>query len=343
VQNSQELEEAMQTAHWKILDLQRKAMRVGCGQRGTQGSDSVSWSAQTVRERRNTGLLASRSQSLPAAAAAAATAMAAPAALPARGRLSPCRVAFNLASGSSGSSAAAGEATVSSCIDRCMLSQASASLGVLRLACGSGGNRGDGTGFGIFYRTVAGLTLASCQGGRLADGVQAEFIHAVKWLAARGVSGITGDSSSMLWLQRTACSLTGLPMFLSPLCQMPTVLRTHGSGEKIAILTLDAVALERMHQLIVDECGVNLRDEQFVVVDCGDVPGVSATALDVERANSSILARARRVVSENPTLRVAVLECTRLLPFADVLRVDTGWEVYDAITCCNSFLKGQPS
>jgi len=302
-----------------------------------------------VRARHKTGPSALRSQSLPAAAtaaAAAAAAAAAPAAAASPGgeRLSPRRVAFNLASSNCGSSSAISEATVSSCIDRCTLSQASASLGVLRLACGSGGNRfGDGSGFGIFYRTVAGLTLASCQGGRLADGVQAEFVQAVKWLAARGVSGITSDSSSMLWLQRTACSVTGLPIFLSPLCQMPTILRTHGSGEKIAILTLDAVALERMHQLIVDECGVNLRDEQFVIVDCGDVPSVLATALDVERANSSILARARRVVSENPTIRVAVLECTRLLPFADALRVDTGWEVYDAITCCNSFLKGQHS
>merc|ERR1712008_22187 len=308
------------------------------------GSGSATWSAQSVRERHNTGSLA-RSQSLPTAAGSTVTtSIAAPAALPARERLSPRRVAFNLASSNCRSSAAISEATVSSCIDRCTLSQASASLGVLRLACGSGGDRfSDGTGYGIFYRTVAGLTFASCQGGRLADGVQAEFVQAVKWLAARGVSGITGDNSSMLWLQRTARSVTGLPIFLSPLCQMPLVLRTHGSGEKIAILTLDTLALERMHQLIVDECGVNLRDEQFVVVGCGDVPGISATAPDVERAKLSILARARRVVSEYPTLRVAVLECTRLLPFADALRADTGWEVYDAITCCNSFLKGQPS
>jgi len=335
VKNKQELEEAMQTAHSKILDLQRKAMRVGCGHRVTQGSGSATWSVQSVRERRNSGPLVSRSLSLPTAA---------PATSPSRERLSPRRVAFNLISNSSGSSAAISKATVSSCVDHCTLSQASACLGVLRLACGSGGDRfGEVTEFGIFYRTVAGLTLASCQGGRLSDGVQAEFVEAVKWLAARGVSGITSNSSSMLWLQRTARSLTGLPIFLSPLCQMPTVLCTHGCSEKIAIFTLDAIALERMHQLIIDECGVNLHDEQFVVVDCGDLPGLAATALDVEQANSSILARARRVVSENSTLRIAVLECTRLLPFADALRVDTGWEVYDAITCCNSFLKGSLS
>ena len=54
--------------------------------------------------------------------------------------------------------------------------------------------------------------------------VEKEFGAAVMWLSyEKNVSGITGDSSFMMWFQERARQLTPKPVFMSALAQLPSV------------------------------------------------------------------------------------------------------------------------
>ena len=75
------------------------------------------------------------------------------------------------------------------------------SLGVIRLDYNYPPAPGDidhpgSYDFDVYYRVVPGLTFQMCQDNAMTPEVTAEFIEAVKWLDAKGVSGITGDCAS---------------------------------------------------------------------------------------------------------------------------------------------------
>ena len=75
-----------------------------------------------------------------------------------------------------------------------------------------------------------------------------------------------------------------------------------------------------------------------------DVPGFEAVAaggkVDVEAVTPGMVAKAKAVMAEHPTLRCILMECTELPPYSDALRHATGLPVFDAITCCDFFIGG---
>ena len=63
--------------------------------------------------------------------------------------------------------------------------------------------------YDVLFRVVPGFTFEMAQSGLLSEDVEQEFIDAVKWLEARGVSGITGDCGFMMAFQPLASQLAG--------------------------------------------------------------------------------------------------------------------------------------
>merc|ERR1712187_1027317 len=84
---------------------------------------------------------------------------------------------------------------------------------------------------------VPGLTFSMCQSGKLTEDVEKEFVEAVKYLEAKGVSGITLDCGFMVWLQAKARQTTNLPVFMSALVQLPAVTCGYSHNMLIAIMT----------------------------------------------------------------------------------------------------------
>ena len=179
-----------------------------------------------------------------------------------------------------------------------------------------------------------------CQTNALTPEVEQQLTLAIEYLAARGVSGITGDCGFMMYLQSRVRrhELTRVPVFMSALAQLPSVCCSYSAHERIAIFTANGKTLAPMRQLIHDECGVDLQTEggRFIIVGCEDVPGFEAVErgekVDVASVTPGMVAKARRVVQEYPELRALLMECTELPPYSDAVRAATGLPVFDSIT-----------
>lgn len=198
--------------------------------------------------------------------------------------------------------------------------------------------------YDVYYRVVPGLTFEMCQSGKLTPDVRIEFLEAVEWLQAKGVSGITGDCGFMMYFQQLARQKTHRPVFMSALAQLPAVTCAFSRDEQIAILTANGESLRPMRNLIRDECGVDVGEKRYIFVGCEDVPGFEAVALgekvDVASVTPGIVEKAKAVIREHPGVRAFLMECTELPPYSDAVRAATGLPVYDAITCCDYFISG---
>lgn len=227
---------------------------------------------------------------------------------------------------------------------------AAASLGVIRLDYDYPPAPGDidcpdSFGYDVFYRVVPGFTFEVCQSGKMSPGVEREFIEAVKWLVAKGVSGITGDCGFMMYFQALARQHATVPVFMSSLAQLPAVTCGYSQHELIAVMTANGDSLRPMRSLIKDECGVDSEDRRFVMVGCEDVDGFEQVALggkvDVAKVTPGMVAKAKKTLNNNPTIRCFLLECTELPPYSDAIRQATRLPVYDSITACNFFITGR--
>ena len=125
---------------------------------------------------------------------------------------------------------------------------------------------------------MPGLTFEMCQKNTLTPAVMEQYKDAIRWLEAEKVSGITGDCGFMMWLQPLVRTLTTLPVFKSPICQLPAVTCAYANDEKIAIFTANSTTLEPMLDLIRTECGVDTEHERYKIVGCQDVAGFNAVA-----------------------------------------------------------------
>jgi Asp/Glu/hydantoin racemase len=131
---------------------------------------------------------------------------------------------------------------------------------------------------------------------------------------------------------------------MSSLVQLPAITAAYSPKESIAIFTANSKTLTPMNGLIKEQCGVSPEEDRFVIVGCQDIPGFEAVAIgakvDVAKVTPGIVALAKQVLAQNPTIRAILLECTELPPYSDALRHATGLPVYDAITCANMFIDG---
>jgi len=199
--------------------------------------------------------------------------------------------------------------------------------------------------YDVFYRVVPGFTFEVCQSGKMSPGVEKEFVEAVQWLVAQGVSGITGDCGFMMYFQELARRHCTKPVFMSALAQLPAVTCGYSQYELIAIMTANGASLRPMRQLIKDDCGCDPEERRFIMVGCEDVPGFEAVAVggkvDVEAVTPGMVAKAKECLRQNPKIRAFLMECTELPPYSDAIRAATRLPVYDAITCCNFFIEGE--
>ena len=137
-----------------------------------------------------------------------------------------------------------------------------------------------------------------------------------------------------------------VPVFLSPLVQLPTILSCYATHELVAILSANGRSLEPMRGVLRDNCGIDpFAQPRFVIVGCENVPGFDAVErgehVDYHRVAPGIVALCRAVIARHPALRVFVFECTELPPFSDDVRAATGLPVFDAITAADFIMSAK--
>jgi hypothetical protein len=199
----------------------------------------------------------------------------------------------------------------------------------------------------VIYRMVPGLTFEMCQAGVMTPEVEKHWESAVQWLVDQGVSFIIGDCGFMMFFQKRTRVLTGVPVALSALTQLPAITIGFAAHEKVAVFTANAASLDGMRGLWA-EFGINTYGEnaesKLIFVGCEDVPGFGAVAagkrVDVQHVTPGIVSLAKDVVAKNPEVRAFLFECTELPQFSDAVRLATKLPVYDAITGANMVMTG---
>ena len=194
----------------------------------------------------------------------------------------------------------------------------------------------------VKYKIVSDLTFETCKSGNVSDDVKRRFEDAITALAEMGASVIAGDCGFMLRLQSLARRRTKLPVIMSSLCLLPTIVTSYAEDEQIAIVTASKSSLMSMMPLVRTFCNVDVSDRRFIVVGCDDVPGFDAIdrgdPFDTELVRKGVVELAERTFAQHPGVRCFVFECTQLPPFSDATRARVGLPVFDVIDACNTFM-----
>jgi len=161
------------------------------------------------------------------------------------------------------------------------------------------------------------------------------FIKAAQDLEKLGAKAITTGCGFLAIFQKEMAEAVTIPVFTSSLIQVPLVYRMLKSYQKVGIITADARSLSKKHLACVGADSIptaiiGTEDEDFSKVFLENEP-----ALDVEKARSSLINVARRLISQHPEVGAIVLECTNMPPYAKSIQEKVNLPVFDICTLTN--------
>jgi hypothetical protein len=190
-------------------------------------------------------------------------------------------------------------------------------------------------GFGVAYSVIEGAGTRQVV-ERNADGLLDTALAALRRTVAAGARTVSTCCGYLAIFQAELAAGSPVPVATSSLLQIPLVLQTLRSDQKVCVLTVDGRTLTRRHfaaagldtghlgRVIV--AGLE-RTEHFHAVIVGDT-----ASLDAARAQAEVVAAAQAAVRSDPSVGAFVFECTNLPPYAAAVRAATGLPVWDATT-----------
>lgn len=196
-------------------------------------------------------------------------------------------------------------------------------------------------------RVVDGLTFPMCQHGTLEGDTRQALLAAIRWLEQQGVAMIIGDCGFMLNYQELARRASHLPVFLSSLLLLPTLLTTSSPSKTVAVFTANSTSLLAMKAMVHRLCGLEEEEgnRRIIMVGCQEVPGFEAVALgsavDQALVEKGVVKLAKETQQEHPHLCAFLFECTELPGFSSAVRRATGLPVWDAITGADHLMAGR--
>ena len=161
------------------------------------------------------------------------------------------------------------------------------------------------------------------------------FIEAAQRLYDAGVHAITGACGFMALFQQEVRQAVKIPVFLSPLLQLPFMYQI--TGKKVGIITADATNLLSKH---FSSTGV---PEGFPMAIAGmeNQPEFSSAilkekgTLDSDKIEREIVGVAKELVNQHPDIGSILLECSDLPPYAHAVQATVGLPVFDFFTMIN--------
>jgi hypothetical protein len=169
-----------------------------------------------------------------------------------------------------------------------------------------------------------------------AEGLLAPFIDAVNRLVDRGVRGIATCCGFLAIYQQELAAKSPVPVATSSLLQIPQVLRTIGTQDRIGVLTINSATLDERHF-----SGVGVTSDErarLTVIGLEETKHIYPTiigegeVLDVALAETEVVKVAAEAIARDPAIGAFVLECTNLPPYAAAVQAATGRPVFDAVT-----------
>lgn len=189
--------------------------------------------------------------------------------------------------------------------------------------------------FPVRFQTVKGFTFDKLlQKDRT---MLQPIIEAGRSLVNEGVKAITADCGYMAMYQEEIANELQVPVFLSSLLQVPFISTMLRKDEKIGIICSKASNFEEdlLQQIGIDPstplCVRGMEDKENFVKAAHEEIGI----LDPELIEKEVVSVAQDMVKEDPKVKVILLECSSLPPYAEAVQKAVNLPVFDYITMIN--------
>lgn len=212
-------------------------------------------------------------------------------------------------------------------------------LGVLTLdtqfprALGDVGHAGTWP-FPVAYRTVRGALPERLAQADPDPELLASFIDGVRDLERDGVRAVITSCGFLAIYQRELAEAVSIPVFASPLLQVPIAAQCLRHDQRVGILTARAVLTEHHFR------ATGWSSDEVPVVQLAPPPSSefvktyvgNRTHVDTDDLDDEVATLTRSLVRCHPDVGAIVLECANFSPFSQTVRRVAGLPVFDLYT-----------
>ena len=194
--------------------------------------------------------------------------------------------------------------------------------------------------FPVRYAVVEGSNIPKILSGD--PGLLEPSLHAARQLVADGCRAIVGACGYWARFQKPMAASLEVPVFMSSLCQVPTITASLRPGEKLGVICASRPSLTPE---VLQQVGVP-PDAPLVVYGLEEEPEFRSAivegrgTLDSHQVESEVAGVARRMCSDHPEVASILLECSDIPPYAKAVQDATGRPVWDFITLINWIYDG---
>lgn len=194
--------------------------------------------------------------------------------------------------------------------------------------------------FPVILRPVKDLSFAKLYGKDRS--VLPDLIEAVKWLDQQGVRAITAGCGFFSLYQRELAEAADVPVFLSSLLQVPFLLNGIRKNEKVGVLTADSTLLD--NEFLVNSGITDL--SRIAVQGMQEAPAFRSHVLeenpeiDTDAIREEVLCTVGSFLERDPSVRILLLECSELPPYAAVVQERFGLPIFDYNTMIRFLFSG---
>lgn len=183
--------------------------------------------------------------------------------------------------------------------------------------------------FPVLYEKVSFEIEALFRGD---EEIKEGIVNAAKKLEAEGVRAIIGACGFFAHFQEDVKEAVKVPVYLSSLCQLPSIKVGLKKGQKVAVI---AASGESVTDSLLSAVGGSMEDIE--VFDVGSMESFAPIRwgkheLDNGRLTEDMRALGARIRGEHPEIGAILLECSDLPPYAWAVQEGSGLPVYDFIS-----------
>lgn len=194
--------------------------------------------------------------------------------------------------------------------------------------------------FPILCRTVEGAWVENVVPGDPA--VEPAFTAAAKAVAREGAVAVTSNCGFAIRHQRAVADTLAIPVSLSSLLLLPSLLNTVGSGQRVGIATFDS---RYFSSDLLPLAGV-ADPERCVIVGIENTASWQAMSrrnvkIGYDELEADLTGAITQLLSRHRDIAALLFECAGFGPFAPAIRRKTAMPVYDAQTNARLLMLGR--
>lgn len=188
--------------------------------------------------------------------------------------------------------------------------------------------------FPVLYKVMKGTTLSQVLSADPA--LLDKIVDGGKNLEQQGVRAIIGACGYFANYQKAAATALKVPVFMSSLLQVPIIMQSLKSAQKVGIV---CASVDSLTPNTLSQCGIN-DQSRLVITGAQDLPEFQnlfrcTEGLYSHKLEQEMVGLVKQFVSDNPDIGAILLECSDMPPYAWAIQNAVKLPVFDFITLIN--------